>query len=369
MGTNTTPGPATTGTTTRTTPREIALLRLAAQRLAGAGAARPVDTVRWLAAMQAQDPAGVQTSVALRTACGTRAAVEAAFDAGEIVTSWPMRGTLHLVAAEDLPWMLGLMAPRVVAGTAARRAQLGLDERQIDRARTIARAELEGGRGLPRADLIARWDEGGLTAAGPRGYHLLGHLAQTGELCFGPTRDGDRLVVLVEEWIPRPRRLDRDESLGELATRYFRSHGPATVADFTRWTKLVAADVRMGLALARPVLASVAVDGIEHLMDPGTPDRLAACRRQARGVFLLPGFDEFMLGYGDRRAALPAEFADLIVPGGNGVFRPTVVSGGQVVGTWRHAGRGTKRSLAATPFQSFTTSVQRALPRRYAALP
>ena len=168
---------------------------------------------------------------------------------------------------------------------------------------------------------------------------------------------------------PHPRRPEREEALGELAWRYFRSHGPATVKDLTRWTNLVATDVRAGLALARPRLARLDVDGVEHLMDPRTPELLDTHRRRARDVFLLPGFDEFILGYQDRRAAVPAEFADRLAPGCNGVFRPTVVSDGQVVGTWKHAGRGTKRTVVATPFRSFPDEITEAIEQVYAALP
>ena len=118
---------------------------------------------------------------------------------------------------------------------------------------------------------------------------------------------------------------ERDEALGEWADRYFRSHGPASVADFTRWTGLPAADARAGVAVARADLAELVVDGTTYLMDPATPDRLAGCRRAAGGTFLLPGFDEYVLGYGDRSAIVAAEDADRIVPGGNGMFRATVV--------------------------------------------
>lgn len=352
-----------------TVPHVVPLLRLAAQRIAGPGCATPTGTVRWLTALQAQDYKGVLSSVALRTKSGTRQAVEAALDAGEIVKSWPLRGTLHLVVAEDLPWMLELAAPRVVASAAARRAQLGLDEPLFERARHLATSALAGGNRLRGADLLAVWGEGGLVTAGQRGYHLLWHLAQTGTLCFGPVREGEQLVVLVDEWIPHPLRPGREEALGELAGRYFRSHGPATVKDLMRWTNLVAADARAGLEAARSHLARLDVDGVEHFMDPETPGLLDACRAQARGVFLLPGFDEFMLGYQDRRASLPAEFANRIIPGGNGVFQPTVVSDGQVVGTWKHTGRGAKRTVAATPFTSFASDLDDAISQGYAALP
>lgn len=347
---------------------DIGLLRLVAQRIAGPGHATAADTVRWLTALQAQDHNGAVTSIALRTEPGSREAVEQAFDAGEIVKSWPMRGTLHCVPARDLPWMLELMTPRVVAGAGARRAGLGLDLDLLEQARECAREALAGGRRLRRDELLAAWNEAGFGTDGQRGYHMILHLAQTGTLCFGPTRDGEQLLVLVDEWIPDPHRPEREEALGELAERFFRAHGPATVKDFTRWTKLVAADVRTGLAIARPRLDRFEVDGVEYLMDPETPEKLAACRREARGVFLLPGFDEFVLGYGDRGAVLAAEFADRIVPGGNGVFRPTVVHAGTIVGTWKHSGRGAKRTIEATPFESFTDAVAGRIPKVYATL-
>lgn len=352
-----------------TTLSEIALLRLVAQRLAGPGLATVTDSVGWMTALQAQDYSGALTSVALRTTKGSRQGVEAALNAGEVVKSWPMRGTLHLVMAEDLPWMLELTTPRLVAGAASRRAQLDLDMPMLERARELAVNALTGGHQLRRSELLAVWDEGGLATTGSRGYHMLWYLAQTGTLCFGPVCGDEQLIVLVEEWIPRPKHPEHEEALGEWALRYFRSHGPATIKDFIRWTNLVAADARTGLALARPRLSRLDVDGVEYFMDPKTPDLLNSCRQHAQGLFLLPGFDEFILGYSDRRATLRAEFADRIVPGGNGVFRPTVVSDGQVIGVWKHVGRGAKRTIATTPFESFPEAVTEAIPQRYTTLP
>jgi Winged helix DNA-binding domain len=84
-------------------------------------------------------------------------------------------------------------------------------------------------------------------------------------------------------------------------------------------------------------------------------------------VFLLPGFDEFVLGYGDRGAVLDPEFADRIVPGGNGVFRPTVVLGGRIVGTWRRASKGA--TVEAEPFTAFDDDVAAMIRKLAAALP
>lgn len=350
------------------TAAQVGLLRLAAQRIA-APSGTASDVVRWLTALQAQDLPGALTSVALRVPGGTRASVEAALDAGEVVRSWPMRGTLHLVAAEDLAWMLSLTTERLVAGAAARRAGLGIDAAMVERAAALAVDALRGGRRLGRAELLQVWDDAGLLGVRQRSYHLLWHLSQTGLLCWGPVRGREQLVVLLEEWVPRPRVPEREEALGEWALRYFTSHGPASAKDFAWWTKLVAADVRAALALARPRLERVEVDGVEHWMGAGTAAALAQCREVAEGVFLLPGFDEYLLGYGDRSAVLPAQFAERVVPGGNGVFQPTVVVAGQVSGTWRRPPRGRVRQVVATPFAGFTAGVEAAVARRGDVLP
>lgn len=359
---------------------EVGLLRLVALGVVGgrpdtqrSGAGRTAvddtaDVVRHLGAAQAQDLPGALTSLALRTASRSRDTVTAAFEAGVIVRSWPMRGTLHVVPAEDLGWMLPLGTPRPRVQAARRRVELGLTDADVDRAREIAVATVPA----TREGLFAVWEEAGLAPARGRGYHLLAELASTGVLCFGPfaadtTRGVDRgqLIVDVARWVPAPRRLEREEALGEWARRYFRSHGPATRADFARWTGIPAADVDTGIALARPDLATMDVDGTEHLLDPAVPDLLAARRRQALGVHLLPGFDEFVLGYAERGHVLAPEEFDRVVPGGNGIFRATVVHRGRIVGTWA-APRG---RLELTPFRTLDARTDAAITRAHARFP
>ncbi len=352
-----------------TKPHDIALLRLVAQRIAGPGFATATDAVRWLTAAQAQDYPGAVTSIALRTGSRTRQIVEASLNAGEVVRSWPMRGTLHFVLAEDLPWMLSLTTERLLAGAASRRAALGLDMQIIEHARQLATDALAGGRQLRRDALLTIWDDAGLLTVKQRSYHLIWYLAQTGTLCYGPVRDGEQDIVLVDDWVPNPRRPEREEALGEWVLRYFHSHGPATVKDFAWWTKLVVADVKTGLAVVRSQLERLEVNGIEHFMHPQTAALLDSCRSRAKGVFLLPGFDEYMLGYQDRGAALPAEFAQRIIPGNNGMFQPTVIADGKVIGTWKRAGRGAKQTVLATPFTSFSSTIHDTITRLYDALP
>jgi hypothetical protein len=240
------------------------------------------------------------------------------------------------VAAEDLPWLLELTAARAVASAADRRARLGITEGDIEHARGIALAALAGRRTLGRAALLGAFEAGGVSTAGQRGYHLLWYLAQTGTLVLGASDGRAQTFARLDEWVPSPRRLDEEEALGELALRYFRSHGPASAHDLARWSGLTVRDVRRGIGVAGAALTTLHVDGATYHLAPETLDE----PEPTPGTVLLPGFDEHLLGYRDRSAVLAPEHADAIVPGGNGMFRSTVAVGGEVAGTWsRHASR------------------------------
>ena len=337
-----------------TSRRRITGLRRAAQRLGSNEASTAAEAVRWMLGMQAQDFPGAKWSVGLRQAGATEIGVEAACDAGEIVRSWPLRGTLHLVAADDLAWLLELTAPRALASAATRRAALGITDADVDRARTIALDMLTGRRTMARETLLATFDSGGVSTEGQRGYHLLWYLAQTGTLVLGASDGRGQTFALLDDWVPDPRRLDRDEALGELALRYYRSHGPATVRDLVRWSGLTVRDVRRGLAIAGDRLTGLEADGVAYHLAPET---LELSTPPDVRVHLLPGFDEYVLGYADRTAALAPEHADAIVPGGNGMFKPTIVADGEVVGTWRRTVTTRDTLIEAAPFGRLTAEV------------
>ncbi len=253
-----------------------------------------------------------------------------------------MRGTVHLVPSRDARWMLAPMGERPLAGAAARRAFLGLDEATADRAVDLLGAALAGGGRLTRAECIAALEAGGIASPGQVGYHLLWYASQRGVTCIAPNRGKEQTFALLDEWAPDPHRLDRDEALGTMARRYFRSHGPTTRQDFAGWTGLTAADAKRGLAVATADLATVQVDGREMYLERALLEAHAGAPAGdlADDLVTPPGFDEYLLGYKDRHLMVDPEHKPAIIPGGNGVFRPTLVRGGRVIGTWtRTAGR------------------------------
>ncbi len=317
-------------------------LRLHSQRITADG--RPDDqsardVVQHLLAVQAQDLSAAFWAVGARSTL-QRGDVIAALDMGSVVRSMPVRGTLHLVAANDLPWMLSLTAERTLQSAASRRAALGIDGAVIDRAAAALVDALSGGRSLERSAALAVFDQAGLRTDGGRGYHLLFHLQQVGLVCWGPTIAAPRpsaapqqALVLVDEWVREPRVLDRDQALAELALRYVHGHGPVSDRDLAWWAKITLRDARAAIESVRDRLVEVVFDGRTLFASRASVESWSG--DGASGAHVLPGFDHWLLGYERRHDHVDDDYADRVMQLANAVFRPLVVVDGRVVGTWR----------------------------------
>lgn len=305
-------------------------MRLAAQCLVGPSLATPEDVVRHLTCTQSQDWRSCRIALAARTTARSLRAVDAAYDAGRIVRSWPVRGTLHTVLADDLRWMLALTSDRIRAQYATRLAGLGVDATHLNAVSDVTREVLHGGAALTRRELLDAWTAAGVDVAAQRGAHLLIDLSIDAIICLGPIRDGVQQFVLCDGWLSAT--TPPADPIATWGRRYLLSHGPAARADFLWWTKLLVREVA-------PVWERI-VDGLEELTLDGvtlyaTPEVVdAGMSRRTLSPLLTAAFDEILLGYADRSATLPPAFAEHIVPGGNGMFRPVVLDGGRAVGTW-----------------------------------
>jgi len=340
--------------------RAVAARRLASLGIspaAGGGAAAVPDIVRHHLAMQAQDLASGLWSVGVRTGAPL-SDVEAAIRERRITRSWPMRGTLHLMATEDVRWMCLLLNPRVATATRARFAQLEITEALLAGGREVVTAALTGGRTLSRPAAIELLRRHGINPDGQRGPHLLGRYCQEGLLCQGAPEGRQPTFVLLDEWVPTSWDPGREEAMAALAERYVRSHGPVTLRDLAGWAGQTLAFAREAVDLAGDHLATERVGGTSHLVHRDAPDPAPRS-----GVHLLPGFDEYLLGYKDRFAMLTAAQERRVVPGGNGIFYPTVVAGGQVVGTWGRRTSGPKVEVTVSPFAGLSAARRRAVDR------
>ena len=311
--------------------RDIPHYRLFSQHIVATRCRTPAQVVAELGAIQAQDYYGALWAIGLRLPGATQTDVEQAIADRAIVRTWPMRGTLHFAAAADVRWMLELLAPRIMARRASLYQQLGLDNATFKRTRKLFTRALEGDRQLTRAAMMEILERGGIATSGLRGYHILCQLANEQFLCFGPHAGKQPTFALLDEWAPKSRQLDRAAALAEVARRYFTGHGPATVHDFAWWTGLPMADARNGVNSVAAQLRCETIDRTDYWMSADLPDSIET----SRNLHLLPGFDEYLLGYTDRSAVLHPMHVSKVLPERNGRFLSTIVSNGQVSGTWK----------------------------------
>ncbi|MFD4419992.1 winged helix DNA-binding domain-containing protein [Agromyces sp. NPDC058484] len=323
-----------------TSDARVRAARLESHGLRG-GLPSAADAVRRLGAVQAQDLSAAKWVVGARVPGSVAADVDAAIEAREIVRSWPLRGTLHLLPTERLRPIIAITGPRILQRAATRHRQLELDEATYRAARAIAERELAGGASRSREELQAAWEAAGIATTGQRGYHLIWWLANDALVCWGPIDGRGQRLVLLDEWAPSTvSAFDRDETLAGLFLAYIAGHGPASVRDFAWWSGLTLGDARSARAAAGDTVTAFDEDRFVA-SDAGWPADAAAPTPRAQSGLVLAAFDEYFLGYADRLAVCTPEFAARIIPGGNGVFQPILVSRGRVVGTWRRGqGRG-----------------------------
>ncbi len=316
-------------------PRDMARQRLAQQLLTQGALERPEDVVGWLGAVQAQEYAGAKWGIGLRTKGLNNGLLDRAFDEGRLLRTHVLRPTWHFVTPADIRWLLALTGPRVHAHNAHRYRELGLDAATLARSHDVLAAALAGGRWLTRPELAAVLEEAGVSPTGQRMPYLLMHAELEEVICSGPRRGKQFTYALLDERVPPVPVLDRDAALAELARRYFRTRGPATVHDFAWWSGLTVTTIRQGLESLGGEVAGFDFEGRTYWLVPPEPPPGPAGEPQAPVAHLLPNFDEYFIGLADRdpitvatglserEARVPHTFANMLIVDG------------LIVGGWR----------------------------------
>jgi hypothetical protein len=305
----------------------------------------PAEVTDWFGALQAQDLASGKWSIGVRTG-QTETEVDEALAAGEILRTWPMRGTIHLIHPENTRWLLDFTGVRAFSGVGKRWEYLGIDRELVLRAGDVLAKALESGP-LTRSECVAALNQAGIDTS-KTSYHFLWHTAQRGISCIGPNVGSEQSFVLLDQWAPEQRKPEDPAAL--LARMYFRSHGPTTAKDFQGWTGLT-------MTMARQAIAAAQLDSdgdlyyVDRPVDP-VPEAL-----------LLPGFDEYLLGFKDRRLFMAPEDMQAVVPGGNGMFRATAVHRGRVIGTWLRKVLSKKVVVTVTPLHPLAIATRAAFER------
>ena len=318
---------------TRSASVNIAHRRLANQHLLAPTLTEPVEVVRRLGAVQAQDYAGAKWALGLRTRGRVGdAVVEQALRDGSILRTHVLRPTWHFVTAADIRWMLALTARRVKAAMAYYDRQLELDHAVFRRSHAALTRALRGGHELTRSELgqVLRRARVGDTRSQRLG-HLLMRAELDGVVCSGARRGKQGTYALLEERVPRaPARLaDRDAALLELTRRYFLTRGPATLKDFAWWSGLTLADASRGVQIAGQSLEREVIGDETYWSDA----RARSDPTSSVTAHLLPNYDEYFIGF-KNRSAIEQRLGATAVMMRDALPPHIVLVDGQVVGRW-----------------------------------
>ena len=315
----------------------LIILRLQNQLLVRPPFDSPQQVVEWMGAVQAQDYRMAKWAVGCRSASTDATQIEAALNRGDILRTHLLRPTWHFVSSKDLRWMLSLTADRIRAAndSYARGTDAALDSKSIHRYMNLLQKTLEGNKHRTKEEIGEALNQRGIPLSQYALRHLLMRAETDGIVCSGADKKGTTTYALLDERAPRGEEPSREEALARLARIYFRSHSPATLADFTWWSGLTATEARRAVASIAEELTT------EHFGDREFfVFRNAAAAAPCDTTHLLPAYDQYLIGYKDRSDVLAKEHTSKAF-NSHGIFQPVILCDGQIVGNWkRTAGRG-----------------------------
>lgn len=326
---------------------EISNIRLLNQQLVNPLFRTPKELVSWMGAMQAQNYPMVKWAVGMRLQSATIQMVEKALQEGEILRTHVMRPTWHLVAAEDIRWMLKLSAQRVIAANEsyAKGRDLEISEELYTKSHNLLEKILGGKKSMTKQEIAEEFTHSGMVADNDRMTRFMARAEQVGVVCSGEDKGGKCTYALLEERVPPMPELTKDEALARLARNYFRSHAPAVLQDFVWWSGLPISEARQAIYFIESELTVEQWNGQTWYIHE-------TCRTRGKAlesVHLLPSYDEYLLGYKDRTDVLPKEHYPKAFTN-NGLFFPVVLHKGQVVGNWDKTVRKKRVELAYSWF-------------------
>ena len=272
---------------------------------------------------------------------------------GKIIRTHLLRPTWHFVSAKDIRWLLQLTAPRVHAVNAYMYRKLDLDDKTFSRCNDIIVNVLQGGKQRTRNEINEALATHKIIATGHRLSYIMMQAELNGIICSGARRGNQFTYALLEERVKATESINIDEALAKLTLRYFASRGPATPTDFSIWSGLTLTDCKKGVDLVKNKLERQTVDGAEYYMSPGIPDKKATS-----GIYLLPIYDELLMGYKDREALFHSK--NTLKHDAPLKYDCMIVCDGQVIGTWKRTIK-TKHIDLYCDFFTPLTSSQRAL--------
>ncbi len=335
---------------------DIPGLRLWNQHLTGEKFDDARDVVDWLGAVQAQDYAAAKWALGMRMQNANDADIEKAFNNGAILRTHVMRPTWHFVMPSDIDWMLELTSARVKSIMGHYNRKLELTDELFKKCNLVIANALQGRKHLTRQEIAHQLENNKIQAHGQR----LGHIVMNAELdsviCSGPRRGKQFTYALLEERVPKVKKIDRNEALARLAFKYFNSHGPAQLKDFAWWSGLTMKEALAGLDGVKSKLVQETQDAKTYWLSPNT--RITKQKKLA--AFLLSIYDEYTIAYKDRSALGDGRYFEKLILMGNALTSVIIIEG-KIVGTWKRVLKKNQVEIKLSPFRKLNNSEQKAL--------
>lgn len=327
-------------------------------------AADPVAVARRAVGVHAQVMSSAEAAVRVRAPSVGADDVRRALEVDRtLVKTWSVRGTLHLVAADELP--SSCAALWWLRGERYRSSSHALFD-------AMASALSAAGRCLTRDELAAAVAEAtgrpelGANVRSSWGSYLK-PIAHRGRLCFGAPQGRNVTFVDPRVWLGPAGWVD--DGVGalsaavDLVRRYLRVYGPASMGDVALWLGATQRDLRVVMDAVAGELAAVAVDGQPAMLLEEDVESMAATPRRGGSstVRLLAAFDPLVVG---SLKQLPAMLggdraAWSLVSRTSGWISPVVTVGGRIVAVWR---AGDPAQVRVLPGMTLSRTVRRQLP-------
>jgi hypothetical protein len=287
---------------------------------------------------------------------------KALFEDKSLVKTWVMRGTLHIIPAEELPvynrslrrmWFEHhgrfMRAPEWPT-IEQRRSQIYPKILQALTQKPLKRKDLGDkvrsmlkDKSLPYERLFSGW--GG----------ILKETAYEGLTVHAEPCERESCFSNLRWWLPRIKldSISEEEAQKRLFIKYLRGYGPATQQDFSLWSGSMAGDAKRAIENASSMIEQIEVEGAKGkfwLLKDDMKVLDSTDLAEPAPVRLLPKFDSILLGHRDRSRIIKEQHKRLVFKPKVGDIAATVVIDGQIAGTWRHTRKRRTLAVAIRPF-------------------
>jgi len=328
------------------TPAELLHIRLYNQLLSTHEMKEPHEIVSWMGAMQSQALGLAKWAIGSRLVNKHEKDITDALNTGKIIRMHTLRPTWHFVSAEDVHWMNELSYSRLKPVYLSYAKMLGIDASLIYPNIHLIEALLSGGKHLSRQEIGNALAESGVLLDDNHLKLSLSFAELEGMIVNGELVGSRQTYTLLEEWAPRIPDLTREEALERLARKYFSSHGPATLQDFVWWSGLSITECWQAMEMIRPDFIRETINGRECWMS----NDIQSPPSDHASTLLLAPFDEFVVSYKERSEMIEeAHYSKVMTK--NGIFSPTIMLNGTIIGSWKKSMKKNVPQITLTFFE------------------